>query len=505
MDTITVRDGRVFMQVNELDPYDLVQCSGLSDWNIARGAVSPVREQSLKKIGAEEVVGHVRASPDMPAFTIQGRLKEAQNLFFSLDCAVNVQVLMKDCGDPTDYYGFNLGMAWVRSLAGDASGEALAMIEGDDTPIGLTNPFSAVWGPYLIDFKVRFLSRRTLAETGTIQDVEFFVRECLEDCLTVAGNGQYGYAVATAQLGSPTDNSAVWWTDDYADTWALCSQMPFLGAEDISAVVKIGNTNQHRVIVARGSADGANPAEIAYADCTVVGQTAWAYSNVGVVNGQYITAMAWPNFRNLFCITNDGYVYRSRDGGVNWTIVYQHGTAVELNDISCMLRGRMWVVGDDDLVLFSEDYGTSWTIIDGPNDGLLNLNTVHVCDDRKVFVGDSAGMIYGTVNEGGAWSTLPPQGLIPTGVAKIRGFGTHWLWTIVDIAPVAPLTGNSRVLRSTDGGATWRLWDLVQNINPNNGLEALAVIDLNRVVVAGHPYLGTAFMTKTYTNIDRLV
>jgi len=504
MDTVTVRDGRIFMQVNELDPYDLVQCSGLTDWGIPRGAVSPIREQSLKRIGDEDVVGHTRASPDMAGFTIQGRLKEAQNLFFSLNCATNVQVLMKDCGDPTDYYGFNIGLGWVRSIPGDMGGEPLSQIEGDDTPIGISNPFNAVWGPYLIDFKVKFLSRAAIAETGSIMDMAFFDEECLEDCQTVAGNGQYGYAVATAQVGSPTDNSAVWWTDNYSATWALCSQMPFAGGEDLSAVVKIGMTNQHRVIVSRGSTDAGNPAEIAYADCTMIGQTAWAYSNVGVVNGQYITAMAWPNFRNLFAITNDGYVYRSRDGGSTWSIVYQHGTAVSLNGISCTLRGRVWIVGDDDLVLFSEDYGTSWTVVDGPNDGLLNLNTVRVCPDYKVFVGDSNGMIYGSVMEGNTWVALPPQGLTPTGIVKIGGYDTHWMWAVVDIAPVAPLTGNSRVVRSTDGGATWRLWNLAQNINPNNGLEALSVIDQNRVVVAGNPYNGTAFLTRTFTNVDRL-
>lgn len=296
-DAINVRDGRVFMQVSELDPYDLVQCSGLSDWNMPRGTVAPIREQSLVKIGEEEVVGHVRASPDMATFTIQSRFKEVQNLFFSLNCACNVQILMKDCGDPTDYYGFKIGLAWIRSHAGDLSGDALAIIEGDDVPVGMANPFSAVWGPYLIDFNAGFLSRRNIAETGSITDMVFFGEECLEDCLTMAGNGQYGYAVATAQIGSPTDNSAIWWTDDYGDDWAMCSEMPFLGAENISAVVKVGNTDSHRVIVARGSADAGNPAEIAYADVAVVGQTSWAYADVGVVDGQYILALAWPNHR----------------------------------------------------------------------------------------------------------------------------------------------------------------------------------------------------------------
>jgi hypothetical protein len=54
------------------------------------------------------------------------------------------------------------------------------------------------------------------------------------------------------------------------------------------------------------------------------------------------------------------------------------------------------------------------------------------------------------------------------------------------------------VLRSTDGGASFRLWAL--NMPTNSGLNALYVCDPNFIFVGGEPQGGTAFIAKTHTN-----
>ena len=498
--------GRIWVQLNELDTYDIAQCTGLTDWNKPRGAVTPIREQSVIRVGDEDVVGYQRASKDMAAFTIQARLKEMHNFLIGLNCNVNVQVLFVDCGSPGNYYGYKMGIGWVRCPPGDLTGDAISTIEGDNVPIAYSNAFNAIYGPYLIDFQVKFTSALDIAETGTITDMVFFEEECLEDCQFKAGNGQYGYVVASAQVGSPVDDANVWFTEDYGDNCALTSETPFAGGEDISCVVKSGTVSDHRIIVSRGSADAANPAEIAYADVTTIGQTAWVNVNVGAVNGQYITYMTWPIYNKLFAVTNDGYIYQSADGGATWTVSYQHTAATQFNDISSTRRGVIWAGGDGDLLKYSTDYGGAWTTVTGPNAGLHNITTCFVDMDKKLEVGDSNGAIFGSVDNGLNWVTTPPQGITATNVVRIRGYHSHWKWAIVDIAAVAPANGNSRVLRSTDGGATWRLWQLATNIVPNDGLNAIFVVDVNRAVVGGAPYPwgGTALMSRTTTNIDKL-
>jgi hypothetical protein len=506
MAEVKTRMGRIFFQTEELYDYDLTQCTGLTGWNKPRGAITAIRQQSRTRAQAEDMTGYVRASADMAAFTIQARLLEVGNFLINLDCESNVQCLMIDCGDPEDYYGFRMGIGWVRCPPGDLAGaEPLAIISGDNTPITLNNPFSAIYGPYLIDFKVKFLSRRSIAETGGIKDLVYFQEECLEDCLFKAGKGQYGYAVAESQPGSPVDKSAVWFTEDYSDNWSQASTQPFLGGEGISCVVVKGTVLNHRIIVSRGTTDAANPAEVAIADCTVIGQTSWSYANVGAVNGEYINYMAWPNARNLFAVTNLGRIYKSQDSGLTWDVVYLNASGFALREVSFTRGGIGWVVGNSNVILITDDYGETWTVVVGPVGGVVNYTTCNVSTDRKLFIGCSNGNVYATVNEGIDWLTRPMQGIIATNIVRVRSYDTHWIWVIADIANTPPLSGASRVLRSTNGGATFRQWDLAQNLAPNNGLNALAVIDVNRVVVAGNPYLGTAFLTKTQTTIDSLI
>lgn len=505
-DNIKIRDGRIFVQQDELESYKLAQCSGLTDWNKPRGAVTPIREQSLTKIGEEEIVDYVRASADMASFTLQTRFKEFQNWLLTQNCDVNVQVCFKDCGDPMNYYGFNMGLAWARCPLGDLTGDPLAIIEGDDVPININNPFQAIYGPYLVDFKVKFTSRRNIAETGGVNDIFMFAEECLADCLFRAGNGQYGYAVCSSQPGSIVDAANVWFTINDGDDWYLVSDNPFAAGEDISCVVVSGEVSDHRIIVSRGETDAGNPAEIAYADVTVIGQTDWVNVDVGAVNGEYINYMVWPVYSKLFAITDQGHIYRSIDGGATWALSYDHTAVVELNDITATKRGIVWVAGDGDLLVYSDDYGETWTVVDGPNDGLLNLNTCWVDEDRKLCVGDSGGHIYGSVDEGLNWVETPPQGVVSISTVRIRGqHTTHFKWAIVDLAATAPAPRNSRVLRSTDGGANWRLWSLAQNAVPNYGLNALFCVDVNRVLAGGEPYAGTAFLVRTDTNIDKLL
>ena len=505
-DTQQVRQGRIFVQLNELSPYDLVQCGGLSAWNRPRGAITPIREQSLERVGDEVIAAFQRASADMATFTVRSRLKTIANFMLKLRCESNWQVLLKDCGDPTNYFGYDLGIAWNRCPPGDMTGEALAIIEGDNVPIHMDNPFSAIYGPELIDFAIKFLSRRTLAETGIVQDIVMFEEECLEDCGFRAGNGEYGYLVATAQAGSPSDAANVWFSEDDGDEWALVSANPFAAAEDISSVVKQGTVNDHRVMVARGSTDAGNPAEIAYADVTVFGQTAWVNVNVGAVNGEYINMLEWPVYNRCFAITNLGNIYKSTDGGATWANIYDDAANTQLNDISFTKDGEGWVVGNDDLLLHTLDWGNTIDVVDGPNDGLLNLLTCDVDIEEKLIVGDSGGNIYATVDKATNWVETPPQGVTPTEVRRIRSYN-YWKWAIVHVAATPPAEGNSRVLRSTDGGATWRLWQLETNIVPNNGLYAVFVVDPNRCIVGGAPYPvgGTSLLTRTETNVDRIV
>jgi photosystem II stability/assembly factor-like uncharacterized protein len=180
---------------------------------------------------------------------------------------------------------------------------------------------------------------------------------------------------------------------------------------------------------------------------------------------------------------------------VTWTISLS--TAIEqLNGISAVIYGEnagvVWVVGNSNVVYLSEDYGTSWTAITGPSAG-DNLMTVVVTMDGTVFVGNDAGEIWGSYDEGISWNLLPAQGVTATGIDDIAAWGDSNIWVALNTAD------GGRVLRSTDGGASFRLWTL--NIPDNSGLNTLAVVDPNIIFVGGEPHGGVAFVTRTKSQL----
>jgi len=493
-ETYSYKSGRVWIQTAKFKPYQLLLCYGMTDVSDPTGALKPVREPSPTRRRESVVAGVLRGDPDLPGFALETRLKQTLNYMLGVKCPSNFQAHLGHCDRPDNYFASSIGLHYGSAYRGDVAIDRLALIEGDDSPIGVKVPFKAKEGPVVIDFLTCFLSARVIAETESITDMVFLPYECFEDCHTQEDSGENGYLATKAMVGSPANVAQVWYTEGYGETWAMTSANPFGGGEDISCVIAAGLKNNHRVIVSRGTADPGSPAEVAYADVTDMGVTNWVNVNVGDVNGQYINYMFCVNWLSLFAVTNDGYVYKSDDGGVTWTAVYTAG-GVEFYDVSALSDGTVWVVGEDNTIILSLDNGGSWTVVAGPAAGIGDdLLTCNVTPDGTVFIGNSAGEAYGSYDNGVEWHTMNMQGVTPTQVDRIRNYDNDVLWAIVHL-----VGGDSRVLRSTDGGAMWRLWSL--DLPSNSGLNALCVVDANYVWVGGDPHSGMAFVTRTLSRV----
>lgn len=504
MTAYTYKEGRVWFQFRKFEPYKLYLLSGMTDLLDPRGALSPSREPSASARRRSVVSDMLRADPDLPGFSLETRLQKQRNWVLGIDCAANVQAHVGRCDRPDSYYGSDAAIHYGSAEREDTTHDRAAMIEGDDAKIATTTPFKARHGPIYIDFQAKFLSARTIAAIEDVLDMAFLGVECFENCQSQEDAGENGYLVTDAYSGSPTDAAAVYYTTDEGESWAITSADPFGPGESISCVVLNGITEDHRIIVSRGTADGANPAEIAYADVTEMGTTTWNYVNVGAVDGQYINYMFWLDWGNLYAVTNDGYVYKSDDGGVTWTAEYTAGV-VEFNDVSAVgpgseRAGNVWVVGDSNTIRLSEDEGDTWTAITGPTaQAGVNIGTCTVTPDGTLFIGYEDGAIYGTYDDGDNWTALTLQGATATDVQRIRAQNDYDIWAIANLAD-----GTGRCWRSTDGGASFRLWSL--NMPTNSGLNALAIIKDNFVFVGGdqHPVGGTAFVSKTQTLLTSL-
>jgi photosystem II stability/assembly factor-like uncharacterized protein len=318
----------------------------------------------------------------------------------------------------------------------------------------------------------------------------------LEDCRSQEDAGENGYAVSTARAGSAGNKADVWFTEDSGETWAKTSNgSPFIAGMDMSDILVIGTKKNHRVIIANGTTQAGAHSQIAYADVTDIGVTpTWITVNVGAINGQYITSLLYVDWMHIFASTDDGYIYKSEDGGASWTASFTTGS-VDINKMSGLGNGIVWAAGNSNLLVYTEDFGISWTVVAGPSGGVGDDNTaVLVTPDGTIFVGNNAGELYGSENDGMDWTTLSAQGVTPTNIVDIKCWGDSDIWLVVDIAG-----SQSRVLRSIDGGAFFRLWSL--GLPVNSGINDLFVVDQNIVYVAGDPQGSYGFISKTTSQL----
>jgi photosystem II stability/assembly factor-like uncharacterized protein len=474
----SVKDGRIWVQLAKFQPYELLLPYGMTNVTDPTGGLTAVREPSAERHRQTVVVDILRGEPGLPEFQIETRMRKTLNYLFGLrERAVNFQCIIGESGRPDNFYDGEIGLAWDHALRGDLSIDRVASIEGDNAPNAVSVPFSAKVGPTLLDYNVKFLSARTITETQDPNGIAFLRAEYFHEDQSQEDIGENGYAVFGAGSGAV---AKIFYTADSGDNWTECSANPFAADEDITAVIAVGKKTDHRVIVSRGTPDGSNPAEIAYADVTTLGTMSWVTVNVGSVNGQQINSLLMLDFLHIYAVTQDGYIYISKDGGASWTLK-DSSAGVSLNVIRGVGQGEnagmIVAVGDGNTVLRSMDYGETWSADSGPSAGSGDaVEALLVTPDGTIVIGNDAGELYGSFDLASSWTVLTLQGVTPTIVNDIVSYGDSIIWVAVDTA------SGGRVLRSVDGGATFRLWDL--SIPTNGDARVLTVIDPN-IVFAG--------------------
>src|SRR4030042_2594372 len=151
MATYSYGDGRVWYQRNKFDTFDLLLPYGFTNITDPVGALAPVREPSASSLRASVITDLLRGEPGMPEFQIETRLMKTLNLMFGLkNCSVNFQAHLGACDRPDNYYSSDVILHWQRAFRGDMSIDRLAKIDGDDAPVALQVPWSAMVGPIFL-------------------------------------------------------------------------------------------------------------------------------------------------------------------------------------------------------------------------------------------------------------------------------------------------------------------------------------------------------------------
>jgi photosystem II stability/assembly factor-like uncharacterized protein len=252
------------------------------------------------------------------------------------------------------------------------------------------------------------------------------------------------------------------------------------------AVVQL-DRDTHRVIVARGSTDAAAPPEIAYSDDE--GAT-WTTVDLGAVNAGFTPTghglFALDRY-NIWCVTNDGYIFYSNDAGASWTA--QESASIHAgawNSIYFVNENDGFAVGAADVLARTTDGGATWTQVTATG-GANAIMTVLPFSKYRAFVGDAGGDIYYTADGGTTWTQRAFSGDGVGSVNDLQAYDEHVLFMVHDNA-----TPVGRILMSINGGYSWS-----ELTTPDNdGLNSVVVCQPYLFFFAGEAEASTTFVGK---------
>jgi photosystem II stability/assembly factor-like uncharacterized protein len=234
------------------------------------------------------------------------------------------------------------------------------------------------------------------------------------------------------------------------------------------------------------------------------GGATWTRVSQGLPAGEGVFAVAFsPSsaqtvYAGVATLFEQGGLFKSANGGRSWTFSSRgiSGLSIESLAVDPHHPDTLWVIGNT--VLFrSTDRGRTWTRVrPGPGTGDVRVQRVAVdpTDGSNVYVMLPDGSMRRTRDGGQAWEVIGNPNVAPfgnarividpqtpstiyaagIGIAKSTNGGTAWsplpgepsdmVFFDLGIAPSSPLTlygtggggsAGARVVRSTDGGATW--------------------------------------------------
>lgn len=141
-------------------------------------------------------------------------------------------------------------------------------------------------------------------------------------------------------------------------------------------------------------------------------------------------------------------VYKSTDGGSNWTEIYSNGLANFLS-IACDSAGRIFVANASAGVLMSTNSGQNFTLIPASTFGNNSVQSVCCGKNGYVYVGTVLGGIYVSTDYG---VTFPITNLVGSNIVYIT---TDRYNSQIVYAGASSASGTNGIFRSTDAGITF--------------------------------------------------
>ena len=192
-------------------------------------------------------------------------------------------------------------------------------------------------------------------------------------------------------------------------------------------------------------------------------------------------------------------VLRTEDGGVTWKKSIVTPDAVDFRDIDAIGEQTACVLsignGAASRIYKTTNAGASWTLQFQNDDPKAFLDAMSFWDaDHGIVIGDSIDRqfyVLMTSSGGQQWIRVPPDKLPPALVnegafaasgTNIAVYGKGYAWIGLGSA------ARARVLRTTDGGRTWRVFGTPIKSSQSSGIFSVTFRDQKHGVIVGGDY-----------------
>jgi photosystem II stability/assembly factor-like uncharacterized protein len=463
-----------------------LQCHDVDDFDIDQGSINTLL-QCFDVDGNWRTLGFTRNAPGLIDINLGTYVGKAADALETADCPFALFMLLR-CGGKADLIT-NYDRLWVVQVANIGT-HGLAGIIRREEDVAAMQTFGAQAYPEVIPWFKLEGARQTTSEEKGLNDIAFCNAErCQGRCGTAQDICQDGAIVGDSEAaGSPSAMGIVLETAD-GNTWTGTVADPFIAGEDISAVECFASPTGADVIrklVARGTTDGANPAEIAWTEDD--GAT-WTNVDVGAVTGEYVVndiAVFALDFYNIWLGTDGGYIYYSDDGGATWTI--QDAGVLTANayhsiHFSSDLNG--FAGSTAGFIAETTDGGSTWSA--ATTAGSAIVEGLWAFDSQVIIAVESDSTMYKTTDGATTWSQITTFPL-STGSLDDIEFVNDYIGAVVHNT-AAPI---GTVYVTFDGGYTWELATGVTN----SGLNAIFFCGTDKLYAVGERNGGTAVIVK---------
>lgn len=464
-------------------------CYDVDDFDEDKGSINALLQCfDVDNPGSWKTLGYTTAPPSTTDIGLGTYVGKTADALENVSCPFTLFLHLR-CDGKADLFT-NYERSLIAKVGRVSSHGRQGWVKRSEDTAAMQTFTAQVLPPFYQWFRLKGY-RQSTTETEALNDIAF----CNEEkCQGVCGAGsdicQDGSAVGDAQGGSPSNVANVLDTDNGGSAWAATATNPFAAAENISAIVCFASPtgqNVTRKIVARGTTDAGNPAEIAWSEDD--GAT-WTNVDVGSTNGQYVAndnALFALDFYNIWLATQDGYIYYSDDGGATWT-------AQESGVIHSGIYHSIFFANDNvgfaggaaDVVAVTVDGGSTWSAATATGGGgdILGL-WAH--DSQRVFATTDDGDLYYSLDQATTWTQRTELSVTSGGTLDDIEFANEYIGAVIH-----NVGGAGTVYATFDGGYTWE----ALSGPTNSGLNSIVFCASNLLFAVGEVQGSTALIAK---------